>query len=88
MENKRWNGERHGTWRWYYGSSGLISLDKDDSENEKSLYIECNYIHSKLHGVSKQWYNNGKIWIEEHFLNGNKEGEDIHYFYKEIFIHL
>lgn len=49
------------------------------NEQEELIYLktpskEENFLNGKLHGITKEWWPNGKLWYEGNFQNGLKHG--------------
>jgi len=53
-------------------------LHRDLHTNGK-LKCELNFVHGKIHGFFRSWYENGKPWYECYLEKGIKEGEDVFY---------
>lgn len=44
-------------------------------EGPKQIRYHCSYLNNKLHGVRKEWFDNGQLMIYDNMYNGKFHGE-------------
>ena len=45
-----------------------------------TLFETNHYVNGKLHGQSKSYYYNGKLWKDSHYVDGDQQGKFLEYY--------
>ena len=39
------------------------------------IYIKCNYVNGKMHGMNQIWYKTGQLSVQSNYINDKREGK-------------